>query len=247
MRRALARAGAGTRARALPATVGAPSVHAAPVAGVRARRVPPLLTRMRLGALEAPSAVVHDARTQVRARRTPPLRYDPAAGARAVCAVRFAPAARGPGRSAIRPSGPAVRGADPVPRAPRSHASRALAPLWRTRRRPVPWPHLDRERLRAAWDGMLAEHGIDGPDTELIGVYGRLPLGAVAHVRLDPDRTATITFDPAAPAPGPAGDLALARQGATGPLLRHAIPHRHHPAEPPAPGPGSAARPTVLG
>ncbi len=125
----------------------------------------------------------------------------------------------------------AATGATLPPATVRSAASRVVghvgtgttdtAAMRRMRRTPVAWQNISPDRLRAAWQAILVEHGHPGADLELVGVYGPLPVDSVVSVALAADRRAVIDLAGDARGVG-AGDLALARHKPTGRLLRSA-------------------------
>jgi len=92
-----------------------------------------------------------------------------------------------------------------------------------SRRERTPWHLLGRERLAAAWQAVQRDHGAGGADLRLAGVYGPLPLGAVSAAGLEPDGRLRVVL--AGRRPGPTGDLALARDEATGRLVRADAPY----------------------
>jgi len=144
---------------------------------------------------------------------------------RAAAAAVAPPAARGRARAlatAARRCAPvgAVRAHRGVPAA----ARRAL----RTR---TPWHLLGRDRLGAAWEAVQRDHGAGLADLRLAGVYGPLPLGAVTAAALEPDGRLRVVLG--GRRPGRTGDVALARDAATGRLVR---------ADAPYPDPGSVGR-----
>lgn len=99
------------------------------------------------------------------------------------------------------------------------------------RRARTPWHLLGRERLSAAWEAVQRDHGGGLADLRLLGVFGPLPLGAVSAAALDPDGRLRVTLG--GRRPGRTGDVALARDAATGRLVRADVPY---------PGPGGVGR-----
>ena len=91
------------------------------------------------------------------------------------------------------------------------------------RRRRVPWTGLGRERLAAAWERVLTEHGAGG-ELMLVGIFGPVAIDAVASVALEPDGRLAMTFARRGVAGRP-GDVALARHVASGRLVRSDIAH----------------------
>ena len=114
---------------------------------------------------------------------------------------------------------------EPVVR-PRAHAAPgggASLRLRTVRRSRVPWPELPRERLAAAWGRIQTEHAAAG-DLLLVGVYGPVPIDAISSVALDPDGRLAMTFARRG-VRGRWGDVALARQAASGRLVRSDVAH----------------------
>jgi hypothetical protein len=93
----------------------------------------------------------------------------------------------------------------------------------RARRHRIPWHLLGRERLGAAWEAVQRDHGGALADLRLAGVYGPLPLGAVAAAALEADGRLGVVL--AGRRPGRTGDVALARDMATGRLVRADVPY----------------------
>lgn len=143
------------------------------------------------------------------------------------------------GRQVEPPSRARTHAVPPVRSAPHAAALLARRPALRPsprlaralrvqRRERVPWTMLSRERLTRAWERVQADHGAGAADLRLVGVYGPLAIGAAASVALETDGRLAVAL--AAPSRGSAvGDLALARLGPAGPLVRSDIPY-------PAPG-----------
>lgn len=130
----------------------------------------------------------------------------------------------------VAPVAAAARGVSPpAPAAARRPAAGTPPALLRQRRERIPWPRLPRPRLAAAWERLLREHGVPAHDLRLVAVVGPLPLGAVRAAGLDADGRVVVALAPG-PAPGPSGDLALARPAAGGRLLRSAVPYPAAPA-----------------
>jgi hypothetical protein len=98
-------------------------------------------------------------------------------------------------------------------------APRADGPLYLLHRSRVDWGLIGRDRLARGWARMLADHARPPADLRLVGVFGPLPLAAVAAVSLAQDgRLAVRLRRP--PVPGPAGDVVLALHEPSGTLLR---------------------------
>ena len=157
----------------------------------------------------------------------------PAATARGGLARLGAPAHGGPaeplrgraGRLAARPPGVVARAEGPLPaRLARGGTGRRADPVRIQRRSPVPWALLSRERLRAGWTTVAAEHAVPAASLRLVGIYGPLPLGAVAAVGLPPESDRAEVVLRITRMPGPSGDLVLARDVRTGALLRALVP-----------------------
>lgn len=91
------------------------------------------------------------------------------------------------------------------------------------RRSRVPWPELPRERLAAAWGRIQTEHAAAG-ELLLVGVFGPVPLDAISSVALDSDGRLAMTFARGG-VRGRWGDVALARQAASGRLVRSDVAH----------------------
>lgn len=92
-------------------------------------------------------------------------------------------------------------------------------PLFLARRERVDWGLIGRERLARGWARVLRDHALPADDLRLIGVFGPLPLAAVAGVVLGADgRLGVRLVRPRLP--GPAGDVVLARHEPSGTLLR---------------------------
>ena len=91
------------------------------------------------------------------------------------------------------------------------------------RRSRVPWPQLPRERLAAAWGRIQTEHAAAG-ELLLVGVFGPVPIDAISSVALDPDGRLAMTFARRG-VRGRWGDVALARQAASGRLVRSDVAH----------------------
>lgn len=143
----------------------------------------------------------------------PPLAPVPNAAAAAVAP----PAARGRAQAPVTAarrctSVGAVRAHRGVPAAAR------LARRGRT-----PWHLLGRDRLAAAWEAVQRDHGGGLADLRLAGVYGPLPLGAVTAASLEPDGRLRVVLG--GRRPGRTGDVALARDAATGRLVRADVPY----------------------
>jgi hypothetical protein len=97
-------------------------------------------------------------------------------------------------------------------------------PLFSQARPRIDWERVGRERLLRAWKGVLREHGLPSGDVRLVGVFGPAPLGAVDGVALAADGESAVIAFRATRAPGPAGDVALARHVPTGRLLTVLVP-----------------------
>jgi hypothetical protein len=106
----------------------------------------------------------------------------------------------------------------------RGGTGRRADPVRTQRRSPVPWALLSRARLRAGWTTVAAEHAVPAASLRLVGVYGPLPLGAVAGVGLPPGSDRAEVVLRMTRVPGPSGDLVLARDVRTGALLRALVP-----------------------
>lgn len=109
---------------------------------------------------------------------------------------------------------------------PRAHAAAAGGESLRlrtVRRSRVPWPELPRERLAAAWGRIQTEHAAAG-ELLLVGVFGPVPIDAISSVALDPDGRLAMTFTRGG-VRGRWGDVALARQAASGRLVRSDVAH----------------------
>ena len=91
------------------------------------------------------------------------------------------------------------------------------------RRGRTPWHLLGRDRLGAAWEAVQRDHGGGLADLRLAGVYGPLPLGAVTAASLEPDGRLRVVLG--GRRPGRTGDVALARDAATGRLVRADVPY----------------------
>lgn len=219
-RRALARMGASVTSHALDAAEAPPVVRrpAAPRPGVGAMPDPARTATVRTSG--RPGVTVRDARPRTAAR--PGNLRPPHAVAAARIGDTHLPSTRARA-AATRPAHPpARRAARGISRGVPSRHALTLAPLWRTRRAPIPWNRIPRERLRHSWEGLLAEHAAGDRQIELIGVYPLVPLAAAGEVRLGPGRHITIHLADA-PA-GPVGDLAVGRDAATGDILHHGVP-----------------------
>ena len=193
-----------------------------------ARAVPaPAATARRTAAAPATAARGGPAVPGTRARAVPV----PAASARAHgVAPDLAGRAVDPGP--VRPA-PSVRACGPL-RRPGARATRIRpgSSLLVLRRRPVPWAVLPRERLLAAWARLLRDHRALPDDLRLLGVYGPLPLDAVASVVLDPRDDEVLVTLRRTRAPGPSGDVALARDGTSHRLLQSRVPSGAPPRRP---------------
>lgn len=231
LRRILARIGTDTAARRVDAAIPAAVRHPAEPA-VAVSTVPPVGRYATTHAAAVPSVRTSGgaARMAVRPARTA------AVGGGWTAAVHDAPTPDlRPARVApITTATVAARtaaGATPPTATVRAAESRAggrigtettgTAAVRCMRRTPVAWQHISPDRLRAAWQAILVEHGHPGADLELVGVYGPLPVDAVMSVALAADRRAVIGLSGDARRGG-AGDLALARHKPTGRLLRSA-------------------------
>ncbi len=92
-------------------------------------------------------------------------------------------------------------------------------PLFLVHRDRVDWGLIGRERLARGWARVLRDHAVPADDLRLLGVFGPLPLAAVAGVVLGADgRLGVRMVRPRLP--GPAGDVVLARHEPSGTLLR---------------------------
>jgi hypothetical protein len=91
------------------------------------------------------------------------------------------------------------------------------------RRERTPWHLLGRDRLAAAWEAVRRDHGGGLADLRLAGVYGPLPLDAVAAASLEADGRLRVVL--AGGRPGLTGDVALARETASGRLVRSDVPY----------------------
>jgi hypothetical protein len=184
-----------------------------------------------------PAATVHAAVVPRPAVAAPAVDLAPAAfraAAPATRAVAVAPPVLSPvaraGAAAV--AAPAARGAAAAP----ATAARRCAPVGRAgarhgvpdaarrgRRDRTPWHLLGRERLARAWDAVQRDHGGGLADLRLQGVYGPLPLGAVSTAALEPDGRLCVVLG--GRRPGRTGDVALARDAATGHLVRADVPY----------------------
>ena len=70
---------------------------------------------------------------------------------------------------------------------------------------------------------MQRDHGGGLADLRLQGVYGPLPLGAVTAAAFEPDGRLRVELG--GRRPGRTGDVALARDAATGRLVRADVPY----------------------
>jgi hypothetical protein len=92
-------------------------------------------------------------------------------------------------------------------------------PLFLAHRERADWRLIGRERLARGWARVLRDHALPADDLRLIGVFGPLPLAAIAGVVLGADGRLGVRL--ARPRlPGPAGDVVLARHEPSGTLLR---------------------------
>jgi hypothetical protein len=192
-----------------------------------------------------PAATVHAAGAPRPAVATPAIGFEPdarcaaAPGTRAV-AVAPPPLAPVPRAATVVLGAPVARG----DAAGAATSARRCAPVARAgarsgvpdaarlgRRARTPWHLLGRERLAAAWEAVQRDHGGGLADLRLLGVYGPLPLGAVTAAALDPDGRLRVVLG--GRRPGRTGDVALARDAATGRLVR---------ADAPYPDPGGVGR-----
>lgn len=230
LRRLIARIGADTAARPLPVAIPA-TIHRAAAPEAAAHTAPPLTAHIAAHTVPTPAAhaaggAVHITTPAARAAAIgtawhvpthaarPLPTHTPHAAAAAIpagAARRADPRLPPPGVHAIPPAAPAPPGAA----AAGAHAVR------RMRRTPIAWTHITPDRLRAAWQAILADHGHPGTDLELVGVYGPLPVNAITTIAVAADRRATLGLAPDT-APPTAGDLALARHTPTGRLLHSA-------------------------
>ncbi len=216
MRRALAGIGGRATAHALPAPSAA--VHAPGPPRPRASAVPP--PRARARAAPALGAVAGRAGGPIPTPgvRAPALPAPPPA--RAVAPVPAPREARGVDLLAAIAVGDPVRPVTAARRAGRA-AGAALATVRHER---VPWAHLSRARLGAAWEAAQRAHGAAPGSLSLVGVYGPLPLAAVTGVALEPDGRIAVALAPLRSAAAP-GDVALARSEPGGRLLRCDLPY----------------------
>lgn len=120
-----------------------------------------------------------------------------------------------------RPLAAATGAVPPVRRRPPRGGLPGAARVLRRQR--TPWPRLSRVRLAAAWAAVQRDHGGPGADLRLVGVYGPLPLAAVAAAALEPDGGLRVAVGPRRAAAH--GDIALARDAATGRLVRADAPY----------------------
>ncbi|MGE0028173.1 MAG: hypothetical protein AB7O78_04500 [Thermoleophilia bacterium] len=199
----MARLGASSTARAV----------APPAAAVHAAGPPrPDAVAPETAIAAAPRSAARPA-TSVAVVPPPPL--EPVAVA--VEAAVAAPPARGGGGA----PGTAARRCRPVGRV---RARRGVPPAARVSRRGrTPWHLLGRDRLAAAWEAVQRDHGDGTADLRLAGVYGPLPLGAVTAASLAPDGRLLVVLG--GRRPGLTGDVALARDAATGRLVRADVPY----------------------
>jgi hypothetical protein len=86
------------------------------------------------------------------------------------------------------------------------------------RRVPLTWGTLERDRLRAAWDAVREAHADAAAGLELVGIYGPIPVSALAGAAVGDDRVAHLAFGSHRGAPV-VGDLALARHREAGGLV----------------------------
>lgn len=242
MRRVIARLGASTTAHRLvvpPPTAGAmrPREPATPV-----RAVAPAAAGVPTHGPRPLATAVHDARPRTAAHA------GALGGAPAHVQVRAAGGllrARARRLTATNTAGVhprARRLAAPAPAPTSCHRAVDLPALWRLRRRPIPWERMERKRLRAAWEGLLDDHRVDGGDIELVGIYGAVPLVAIGRARVDDRRILTATMTPG-DEPADTGDLAVARHMRTGALLHTGIHggHRDRSGSDAMPDPGHDA------
>jgi len=92
-------------------------------------------------------------------------------------------------------------------------------PLYLSYRARVDWGLIGRERLARGWARMLGDHARPPEDLRLVGVFGPLPLAAVAAVSLAADGRLAIRLR-RPQLPGRAGDVVLALHEPSGTLLR---------------------------
>jgi hypothetical protein len=186
---------------------------APPAATVHAAGVPrPAVAAPAVGLAPAARRAAAPA-TRAVAVAAPPLTPVP----RAAAAALGAPVARG---GAAAPATTARRCA-PVGSA---GARRGMPDAVRVGRRGrVPWHLLGRERLARAWGAVQRDHGGGLADLRLLGVFGPLPLGAVTAAALEPDGRLRVVLG--GRRPGRTGDVALAREAATGRLVRADVPY----------------------
>ncbi len=207
----MARLGASSTARAVAPPAATVRSVAAPRPGVSAAPVGVAPAVLRVGAPAPVAAGV----------APPPLAPVPRAAPAAVAppAVRSAGAVAAAAARRCAPVGAAVvrRG---IPDAARVG-----------RRAATPWRLLGRERLAAAWEAVQRDHGGGLADLRLAGVYGPLPRGAVRAAALGADGRLAVVLG--GRRPGRTGDVALARDVATGRLVRADVPY---------PGPGGVRR-----
>jgi hypothetical protein len=86
------------------------------------------------------------------------------------------------------------------------------------RRAPLAWDRVERDRLRAAWDAVRVAHAQDAADLELVGIYGPVPVSALAGAAVGDDRVAHLAFGSHRGTPV-VGDLAFARHRGEGRLV----------------------------
>jgi hypothetical protein len=226
LRRALARLGSQVRVRALGAPPAA-SARAAVPPEAAAHAIAPL-QRGYVGAaaVAGASAVVRDAGPGAGAATVRGRAATHAAGARggAVDPVRrvVAHAASAlpravPVRAGTTPASPATARAVALPAPPmaRRCSTRYAAVMHRA---PLAWHRLERDRLRAAWDAVRLAYARDPADLELVGIYGPVPVSALAGAVVGGDRVAHLAFGPHRGTPV-VGDLAFARHRGGGRLV----------------------------
>lgn len=233
LRRALARLGTQVRVGALDAPLGSSArTPAPPRASVNA--IAPLARGcVAVAAVAGPAPAVRGAgpgagAVAVRGRATTlhgrprEARVDPAprATARAVESLpRTVPAHAG---ATLPDAAPPRRAGPLVPPATRRATHRDAGLMCRA---PLAWDTIGRERLRAAWDAVRAAHAPDAQQIELVGVYGPVPVSALAGAAVGDDRVAHLALGPHRGAPR-AGDLALARHRGEGRLVSAVVTGR---------------------
>lgn len=233
LRRALARVGAQVRVGTLDAPLASSARTPAPPRATVNAIAPLARGCVAVAAVAAPAPAVraagrdagpvavrgHTATLVVRARGTAVDPLPKAAGRAAGPLPRAASAHAG----TTLPGAVPTRGATPsLPPATRRGTHRAARLM---RRAPLAWNTVGRERLRAAWDAVRAAHPGDAQELELVGIYGPVPVSALAGAAVGDDRVAHLAFGPHRGAPR-AGDLALARHLGEGRLVSAVVTGR---------------------